>query len=941
MEAARIDGVVKLFRRISTTKLTLAGVVMVTGALPLLAHVLDLGEIWETVIVALGVAAATSLLWRLDRVESSHGDQLRERRYLRSVIDAIPHFIFARDSAGRFTLVNKAVADFYGRPVEEVEGRHLYEVHPDPVQARAWLEEDRETLLRGESWNLPVTDTTQPNGQMMWIAAMKKPLSAEIGGVAQVLGVSINISEQMRAERALAARLDYEHTAAALFQTFVHCGRDQMEQIMDRVLGRMGRFTNGSRAFLYRFDTACGMAVRQYAWGDDHADSSELPPTLLPLADLEWLQGLFEMKIPVMSEDLRRHASIPGHFRDDWGPDRAAFLAAPILRDQQVFGFVGVDSDEARNWTQEHINLVHSVADLFITVWTKHEMERSLVQAREAAEASSRAKSEFLANMSHEIRTPMNSVIGLADLLTDMNPTPHQKQYLEMIRVSGSALLSLINDILDLSKIEAGQLELDAVETDLHALVDEVTGLIAFTAQSSGLELVCRLAPGVPQQVLLDPCRLRQVLVNLLNNAVKFTQHGHVYLNIEPVGAGKDHVDLRFAVTDTGIGIAEPALARIFEKFTQAEAGTTRRYGGTGLGLAISQQLVGLMGGRIVAASTPGQGSTFEFTLRAPAVTVSTVPEAPAEGPANAGANVLIVTRHSLTGEVLLEKVRMLGHQGRVITGGPEALDQAGGWASAQDRPFTHILFDHEPGPGDDQAQPLPDLRPYLARLAPRHTPRTILLTRLTGHLREDDLAGHGFAQTLSKPVFTKRLEVLLSGRYADQASVAVADGNGAATAGVGAPPPGLVVLDAAGAPVVDVSAGPRVLLAEDNPFNQKVATAMLKLLGCRVQVAANGVEAVTMAREGVFDLVLMDCQMPAMDGYEATRRIRDLPSPAGAVTIIAMTANALSGDRKACFTAGMDDFLSKPITKAMLSDMMSKWEIVGKAPEPVVAPVH
>ncbi|MBK8164625.1 MAG: response regulator [bacterium] len=924
----------KLRGDISDLRLVVAAVIAAAGALPLAAHAFGFDELWEIVFVAVGAAAAALLLWRVGRAHAHRDEKVIEHRYLRSVIDAIPHFIFARDSEGRFTLVNKAVADFYGLPVEQVEGRHLYDVHPDPAQARAWLDEDRETLLRGEPWSLPVTDTTQNDGRTIWIAAVKKPLPADIDGVAQVLGVSIDISEQMRAERALAARLDYEHTAAALFQTFVHCGREQMPQIMDRVLGRLGRFTEGSRAFLYRFDTGRGMAVRQYTWTDDHADDTEAPPTLLPMSDLDWLLGLFEMKIPVMSEDLRRHTTIPAGFRDDWGPDRAAFLAAPVIRDQQVFGFIGVDSDQARPWTQEHINLVHSVADLFITVWTKHEMERSLVQAREAAEASSRAKSEFLANMSHEIRTPMNSVIGLADLLSDMDPTHQQKQYLEMIRVSGSALLSLINDILDLSKIEAGQLELDAVETDLPALIDETGSLIAFTAHTAGLEFISRLAPGVPQRVLLDAHRLRQVLTNLLNNAVKFTQRGHVYLNVEPVGAGDGHVDLRFAVTDTGIGIPAHSLERIFEKFTQAEAGTTRRYGGTGLGLAISQQLVGLMGGTICATSEPGQGSTFSFTLRLPAVAAAANTQPVGGAP---GAHVLIVTRHSLTGEVLLEKVRLLGHEGRVILGGPEALDQAGGWASATDRPFTHILFDHVPAADDpdddDNDAALPDLRPYLARLAPRHDPRVILLARLTGGARDQDLHDHGFAHTLAKPVLTARLcELLVGDSLADTGATPCAAVAGSLPAGPATPATATESATADGQ-------GPHVLLAEDNPFNQKVATAMLRLLGCRVEVAATGVEALAMARDGAFDLVLMDCQMPVMDGYEATRRIRGLPAPAGAVTIIAMTANAMSGDRKACFTAGMDDFLSKPITKAMLADMMRKWEIVAKMPEPVDAP--
>jgi two-component system, sensor histidine kinase and response regulator len=676
--------------------------------------------------VALGLAAASVLWRRTAGTGPAARDPLFERRYLRSVIDGIPHFIFARDRSGRFTLVNRSVAAFYGRPVEEIEGRHVLDIHPDREQARLWLEEDRATLARGEMWSLPVIETTQANGESIWIAAIKKPLPTEAGGEPQVLGVSIDISEQVRAERAMVA-------------------------------------------------------------------------------------------------------------------------------------------------------------------------------AREAAEASNRAKSAFLANMSHEIRTPMNSVIGIADLLSEMHPTPRQRRYLEMISVSGSTLLSLINDILDLSKIEAGQLELDPVATDLHELADEVTGLIAFAAQRSGLELICRLAPGVPRLVLVDPGRLRQVLTNLLNNAVKFTQRGHVYLNIEPVGVREAAVDLRFEIIDTGIGIPADARDRIFEKFTQAEAGTTRRFGGTGLGLAISRQLVETMGGAIDVRSAPGEGSTFSFTLPVPVLA-----EAAAPAVATDPANVLVVTRLGLRGEVLREQLQQFGHAARVIAGGPEALDQDGGPTP------THVLYDQAA-----DGEPLPDLRPWQRRFPPGQAPRTVLLSPLTSHEFDDSLAGHGFDETLPKPVTSARLIALLAGEKSPL-SPAVApalpdsapaladdddDDDGAATAG-----------------------GPRVLLAEDNPFNQKVAIAMLRLLGCRVELAATGVEAVALARDGGFDLVLMDCQMPTMDGYEATRRIRGLPGPAAAVPIIAMTANALSDDRKACFAYGMDDFLAKPVTKSMLSEMIRKW---------------
>jgi len=720
----------KSAHRSPRAKLVLFAAMLAAGLLPLAAHARGLGLAATAGCVAVVAAIATLLLRRAGAADPIARDPLFERRYLRSVIDAIPHFIFARDLSGRFTLVNRSVAAFYGRPVEELEGRHLLDVHRDQEQARIWLDEDRQTLARGEAWILPVTETTQADGDSIWITAIKKPLPTEAGGVAQVLGVSIDISEQVRAERAL-------------------------------------------------------------------------------------------------------------------------------------------------------------------------------VEAREAAEASSRAKSAFLANMSHEIRTPMNSVIGLTDLLSDLNPTPRQREYLEMIRVSGSTLLNLINDILDLSKIEAGQMELDPIATDLPRLAEEVTGLIAFAAQRAGLELICRLAPGVPERALLDPGRLRQVLTNLLNNAVKFTQHGHVYLNIEPVGGRDGAVDLRFEVSDTGIGIPADALGRIFEKFTQAEAGTTRRFGGTGLGLAISQQLVGLMGGAITVRSAPGEGSTFSFTLPVPVLAAM-----PAPAPATDPARVLVVTPHPLRGEVLLEKIRLLGHRARVVTGGLEALDAAVGEEPSPEGPFTHILYDRPAG-----TQPLPDLRSVLRRPARGPAPRAVLLSPLIGHVPDAQLAAHGFDCTLSKPVTCAGLTALLAGGTLPVACGGEDDP---------CPPQPSPAHD-------DAAAGAtRVLLAEDNPINQKVAVAMLRLLGCRVEVAVNGVEAVAMAGAGRFDLVLMDCQMPTMDGYEATRRIRELPGAAGALPIIAMTANALSDDRKACLAYGMDDFLGKPVTRAMLAEMLGKWGIAN-----------
>ena len=673
-----------------------------------------------------------------------------EMRYLRTVIDTIPHYIFARDVQGRFTLVNQAVADFYGLKVHEIEGRHLMDVHRDVDQCRTWLAEDRETLaMNGKSF-LTETVTRRADGQDIWVNSIKTPLKSVLGINDQVLGVSIDISEQRHAEQALAGAL-------------------------------------------------------------------------------------------------------------------------------------------------------------------------------EAAKASNKAKSEFLANMSHEIRTPMNCVIGLADLMKDMSPDPQQTQYLDMIRVSGATLLTLINDILDISKIEAGQLELDPVETDLQALVEETVAQIAFTAQAKGLEMVCRLAPGVPSHVVLDPSRLRQVLTNLLNNAAKFTQQGHIYLNIEPVGESEEGIELCFRVADTGIGIEHENLDRIFEKFTQAEAGTTRRFGGTGLGLSISQHLVTLMGGQINVASRVGNGTTFGFTIPVTATAGESAPAAPA-GPRH---HVLVVTRHSLGGEVLAEQVRSLGHSCRLAIGANEAVEATAPVPGRAD--WTHVLIDE-----NIVATEAATLQAALRAIPADRRPRLVLLNSLTNVRRREELQELGFGGVLNKPVRLNRLAAALDpspvADTPDEALIAPAE-----AADTPAAAPAIASVAAAPAASADedeaAGEGPRVLLAEDNPFNQKVAVAMLRMLGCRVDVAGTGVQTVDLARRHHYDLVLMDCQMPVMDGYEATRRIRQLPPPGRDVTIIAMTANALSGDRKACFAAGMNDFLSKPITRDMLRAMLEQWDVLQNEP--------
>ncbi len=899
---------------------TVLGKLTLAGLIPLVA-----GQVWLATSVSSisdqGFHVAILLKWLawslpaaglgIDLINTFHALGLsEEKQFLRTVIDSIPHYIFARDGEGRFSLVNKAVADFYNLEVDEVEGRHLQEIHPDLDQCRQWVAEDRQILLNGKLKSIPEVMTVSADGEDIWINAIKKLLPASRSRQPQVLGVTIDITRQKEAELALAQRLKFEQASAAIVQSFVHTNSDNLEETMSRILKHLGFYTEADRCFIYRFCKPNNDARLMFSWHQEKGKKLKTIPVALSHICLDWMTQWFAINMPVAVdnlEDLPEHAE---RFRLMWNNDgKTAFLAIPIMQNSQVMGFLGIDATQKDKWTQEETNLVRYVADMFMTVWSKLEAEKDLVEAMNEARASSQAKSEFLANMSHEIRTPMNCVIGISDLLMEMDPTHQQKNYLDMISQSGSALLALINDILDLSKIEAGQLELDPIEMNLRSLVEEVTGLIAFNTQAKGVEMVVRIAPGAPDKVICDPNRLRQVLTNLLNNAAKFTTEGHIYLNVEPTGKIGEKINLRFEIKDTGIGIRKEKLDSIFEKFTQADASTTRKYGGTGLGLPISQHLVKLMGGAISAESLPGEGATFAFTLplnpvEAENIKLDTITEHDQQ--------VLVVTQHTLGGEVLAEQVRSLGYECSVAIGYEDAVALLPGPPGKCG--WSFVLVDQ-----DVVEAEIPRIKKKMKALGQECKTRLIILTALSSTIREKDLISQGFNGTLPKPVRPHQLKAVLLGETTVSTDV-----------------PKQPVPEPDSLPAIENETngspadGPFILLAEDNPFNQRVAVGMLKLLNCRVEVANNGAEAVAMVRKTQYDIVFMDCQMPEMDGYEATRSIRQLEDEErAATTIVAMTANALSGDKLACFDSGMNDFLSKPISKAMLSEMLAKWELL------------
>ncbi len=586
---------------------------------------------------------------------------------------------------------------------------------------------------------------------------------------------------------------------------------------------------------------------------------------------------------------------VPERFRAAHPAHRNEFFRAPVQRamgaDLELLGLrkdgsefpvrIGLSPVE----TAEGRVVICGVLDI---TDQKKSME-AMRLAKEAAESASRAKSSFLANMSHEIRTPMNGIIGMAQLLAQTDLRSHQRDYLATIDESAHILMRLLNDILDFSKIEAGKLELECVDFRISECVARASQMLAMRAAEKGLEIACRVAPEIPEHLRGDSGRLQQVLVNLLGNAVKFTEAGEIFVNVNAESVTPEQVKLHLSVSDTGIGIPSEKLDQIFRPFEQAESSTTRRFGGTGLGLTISRQLAEMMGGRMWVESEPSRGSTFHFTAEF-GVSTDQHRHEPAELDSLLDLTVLVVD-DNITNRRILSEMLQHWHMQPVLADSAAAARLAMQKAEVSHNPVRLILLDHHM-PGEDGIHFAESLKGN-----PHHCP-IIMISSGSTPVDLDIGLKCGISRFMTKPVIASELlnEVLRQfGRYT--------------TAKLPQPP--------SATPRLQVPPR-RVLLVEDNEINRRVALGLLRSRGHQAVVAVNGQEACNRLADQEFDVVLMDMQMPVMDGYEATAAIRNREHQTGGhIPIVAMTAEALKGDRERCLTAGMDDYVSKPISPA------------------------
>jgi PAS domain S-box-containing protein len=817
--------------------------------------------------ISLAVMAATLGLvvhaWRRNGTQEALG---RQNAFLHQVIDTIPNFVFVKDESGHYTLANRAIAEAYGTTVPNLIGKTDAELCADAADAARFERADRQVMDTRSEVFVPEDWFTDAGGSVRWLQTVKRPIPNADGTVSRVLGVSTDISSRKQAKRALRQFASFVESSDDAIINVDHHGTIQTwNAAARRYFGYSGSEAIGQHLGLLVLaeddaerrqlvnDILGGNNVRRMetTWHGKARQRLAVGLTISPLRDDANTVSVFVLIATDISsriqaeEAVRRSEAVlaeaqriahvgsweqdlrtgKGHWSEETyrqlgvvpgtvEPTTSAFLdfihpddrvrARHVLEESQRTGsplaFVArllradgsVRSFEALGrFDRDDVGRLVRMAGTIQDVTLEKETMAELRLAREQAEAASQAKSEFLANMSHEIRTPMNGVLGMLELVLDSALTNDQRDHIHTAHASAEALLAVINDILDFSKLEAGKLELDPVPFDLRESVADTMAALAVRAHQKGIDVALEVAPSVPNALVGDVGRLRQVLVNLLGNAIKFTSHGDVALRIDGAGGLPGVVELRFAVTDTGVGIPAEKQTRIFQAFEQADTSTTRHFGGTGLGLAISSQLVALMGGAIELSSEPGVGSTFSFCANFVVRPIA----APHDEPGAAGG---------------------LGAMG---------------------------------APG----------------MAATATPRT-----------NTPAAG-------TSPRLTRR-----------------------------------------------------ILLAEDNVVNQKVAVGVLSRAGHHVDVVENGSEAIEALSRGHFDAVLMDVQMPVMGGLDATRRIRAGETDGRHVPIIALTARAMTGDREECLAAGMDAYVTKPLRA---EDLLTVIDTVIRAGRPVDQP--
>ena len=797
---------------------------------------------------------------REDTITSALAVAERAQAELTAFLNCSPFAMYLKDPDLSVTMVNRPFERFYGRASGQLVGRPISDWMPKQ-RAEEIEMLDLEVLRTGDVMSVEM-EVENAQGEPRIIEFNKYPIVASDGRVVGIGGFNNDVTEQRR------QAAEIEETQARLSAYFDHIPMivvlvDQHSQIMMA----NNRYTE---FFGVEADDVNSDHSRPWLSADLKEIFEEDNRQIFATGDV--IERVMEMENAAGERRILHQLKFP--IRSGAGPGGA-------------IGVVMADITE-----QKH-------------------REREIEQARDEAQAANRAKSAFLANMSHEIRTPMNGVFGMADLLAQSQLSTDQRRYLDTIRRSGEALLGVINNVLDVSRIEAGEISLDAASFNLDDLVADAAELFAESAAAKGLVIAHYISGNVARTVEADDVRLRQVLINLIGNAVKFTERGEVVVRVVRIGGDDETALVRFEVSDSGIGIPKNQQIKLFDPFQQADGSVTRKFGGTGLGLSIAQHIVGLMGGRIDVDSQPGVGTSFVFSIPLK-IADRQMGERPDTGPGLAGKRVLIVDDNDVNREILCQFAEDWGMDPSSAGNARDAQARLRDALHAG-RPFDLALLDIQMPDMDGM-----ELAAWIREQEEFNVLRLVALTSFNWDRDSYQAKDAGFSQFATKPVRRSELERILKDVLRRTPSSGI----------VSAPRARPDQTEQAGRPAPTPEFGVRVLLAEDNPVNQELGREYFTRLGCPVTVAANGTEAVREFRNGEFDLILMDVQMPEMDGIQATTRIRDIEAQRGSerVPIIAATAHAFQEDREKCILAGMDDFLSKPYTQKDVIPVLQRW---------------
>jgi PAS domain S-box-containing protein len=802
--------------------------------------------------------------WDVTAEKRAEQQLAHERDLLRALLDNAPDAIYFKDTQSRFLRASSALAKKFGyKSADQLIGKTDHDLF-SKEHADAARKDELRIMETGKALLGFVEKETWPDGKTAWALTSKLPLRDASGRLVGTLGISKDITEEKLAQERL-------ERAEANFRGIVENAVDGIFQTTPD-----GRYLSANQALasMYGFKTT---------------------------------EELIRSRT-----DIEHQLYVDPHRRDEFrrilrDHDRLEHFESQVFRKDRSIIWISENARAVRNEDGDLLYYEGTVEDITEQKRAEEELSRANVElaaARDAALESARAKSQFLANTSHEIRTPMNAIIGYSRLLLDTPMSAEQREYAETVRESAQSLLTILNDILDLSKIESGKVTFEELDFDPREVAEETVELLAERAYGKGLEISLNVAQDVPSRVTGDPGRWRQVITNLLGNGIKFTEVGEIDVRLEVASLASQNVLLRCSVRDTGIGISESAQKKIFEAFTQADGSTTRRYGGTGLGLAISRQLAQQMGGDILVQSTEGVGSTFGFTAS------FSRPVAPEKlKPLPRRPRILVADDHQLTRDILSKLMGSWGADVQTVPNGAEALHRLQA-AAKEGHPFDSIFADLQMPEMDGLS-----LAYEIHALGLNQSLSVVLLAPIIQRLDPALLGTVGVGAHLSKPVKKARLRDLVERIAAGETLTLSSDIRSDRS------------LKRAGE--AGSTRSLRVLLAEDNVVNQKLAVTLLRRLGHRVTVAVNGLQALDILNREPADVVLMDCQMPELDGFETTRRLRRMEGK-GAFGdrpphyVVALTANAMTGDREKCLAAGMDDFLTKPLEFEQLEAVLN-----------------